>query len=303
MKYILGIHPRFSPRWRLLFLFLNFCASLASSQATVLLFDQFNDGNRGGPSADVASGSEVLSNSGWWDRSNNLAMSVNSNVLRINPAAVGGNAQILTYFTPSGSPVALAVGETLRLTMDFSFVGSTPNVSNGFSVGFFNSNGTRTSADNTGANGGNRIDDLGYAVRTNPGATTGTGITEKTSTTVDYFTSLPLIGTTMTTGAYSANTTYTMTWDLTLTSSTQMDFSLSINGGILSATTRSDTVSPTTSFDTLSFFNFNSTPVVVDLDNVKVEYFAVPEPHGIFLSALVFVGLVFFCKKYRRSKI
>jgi hypothetical protein len=72
------------------------------------------------------------------------------------------NRHIFAYFTESGSPQSLEVGESLTADMVFSL--DTPAASTGgFRIGLFNSGGTRVATDNAGFSNDGFIDYTGYA--------------------------------------------------------------------------------------------------------------------------------------------
>lgn len=90
------------------------------------------------------------------------------------------NRHTLAYFTGSGSPQLLNVGDSIAV--NFTFLLDTPlTITTGFRVGLFNSGGTRISGDNAGASATEFLDYSGYAAFFNLQAATAMRLEERSS--------------------------------------------------------------------------------------------------------------------------
>ena len=106
-----------------------------------------------------------------------LTVQNGSELLHFTGGAAGSDAhyaQVWRYLTPPGPPLALADGETLRLTANFSHQGTLPNTARALRFGFYNSNGTRIEADIGGDNNAAHVDDAGYGFAIATGTNTTT---------------------------------------------------------------------------------------------------------------------------------
>lgn len=267
--------------------------SVASLPAQVLLNDSFTDGERA---------TQSLPDSAAWFGSSTSGMTVADGAF----SATGGRA-ITAYFTPSGSPQALTTaGDSLVLTFDVAYSAATnPTSSAALKVAFANSNGdTRTTADGT-----NNIfaPYSGYAVSygyettiyVRERAAGGSNLALLTSisgyTTVDSGTTLALVDDPF-------PTVYLATFSITRNADSGLDFSYTLTDKLTPANTwtftTTDADPSTMAFDTISFGNTSGTDLL--LDNVKIEFIAVPEPSSYALLGGVAALAVL---AYRRRRL
>ncbi len=186
-----------------------------------------------------------------------------------NMTATGTSSEAFwAYFTDSGSPGSLGVGEAITFSGTFSLEGFANN-SQDIRFGLFNSNGSRQAADLTGGHNATAFgDDTGYAAqfyasgagspfalyRRDVTPTPTTNIFNSMATTAGF---QPLTGTGATARQTLQNSTpYTFTYSVSRISATQTQVAVSVTGGALSnlnytAIETSD--APYTNFDWFSF--------------------------------------------------
>ncbi len=255
---------------------------LSAQTVTTVLNDTFADGERD---------TQNLPGSAKWMSSVSASLTVSGETL----AQSGAGRTDLAYFTANGSPVNLAVDESLSLTFDVSFA-SVSNSTAGFRVGLF-SPGTRVTADDFSAafSDGN----FGYIGAVNLAATSNNilRVYERPSGTANAnlvggsISGYTLVGTAGggTFKTFAAGETYTAIYTLTRTAESSMSITLSYTGifagDAVSSTqtvTRSDSSGLTTSFDTLAFYNHTGTGYT--LDNIQLDYTStIPEPSTVAL--------------------
>ena len=214
------------------------------------------------------------------------------------------------YFTPSGSPRALADGETITLSFSLKLSSNADINPNDILVGLFNSGGTRLSADaptstnatttayNTtrgyfaGFNGSSTASDLTIFEHIDADVASGTAVTTASRTALSTTSGAP---------STTAGTAFSVSFSIARTAST---YSLitNVNGTIFTA---SDTSISASGFDTVILqFGSNVVPAsgTITLDNIQVAITsAVPEPSTYAISAAVFV-LGFSLVARRRRK-
>lgn len=195
--------------------------------------------------------------------------------------------QIWTHFTGQNyaipnslmlEPVTLKVGETIKVVMRFKMLeAADTSWNNALMFGLFNSNGTRDTADYTGT-GGQRLDDTGYFVITNPGRTTDgyaklNKVTEGTST--DHFVSFVQLATFRSYNMAMNDTDV----DISVTRVDETTLSLSARVGpgyIISGVLDTPSDASYFTFDTISILvdgrAFPDDTVAFSLDNVWVTY-------------------------------
>ncbi|MDF3056962.1 MAG: hypothetical protein K0R17_1177 [Rariglobus sp.] len=266
---------------------------LSAQTVTTLLNDTFADNDRTNQSLSTSSQWFVSGTSG------NLTASGGT----LNQATTGMTG--LTYFTASGSPVSLGVTESIKLTFDVSFA-TTGNSAAGFRSGLFNS-GTRMTGDSFGVS--NAAFTGSYA-----GYLGGVNTAAASNNILRFYergTSTTLIGGSIGTGyvqlgasgggafkTFAASSIYTGTLTITRTDISTVSVSLSYTGvftgdSVSSTQTATvvDTAGLTTSFDTLAFSNTAGSSYT--LDNIKIDYTAVPEPSTYAaLAGVLALGVV-----------
>jgi pectate lyase/pectin methylesterase-like acyl-CoA thioesterase len=171
---------------------------------------------------------------------------------------------ISAYFTSAGSPVTLGVGDTLSVSVTFSFMGLNPaaiaSPSPGLRFGILDSKGSRP-ADNGGTSNAVYIGDTGYGLFTSistSGGGTAFTLNRRTTITSNNVFNTGADFTTIGSGggtarSFADNTDYVLTYSLTRLSATQTRLSASINGGELgdayNFSTTETSSTPDTTFD------------------------------------------------------
>jgi hypothetical protein len=239
----------------------------AWGQEIVFLNDGFDDGERLTQSPP--------SSAQWFNRRPAAELFVQSidgdNKLRTGTSTT----QIWAHFAPSGSPVVLAIGDRLELSAEVSWDGVfAPEPARDRSLGFglWDSKGTRDTADNSG-NPGQRGDDTGYLVFTNPArnhesaSMIAGGLTSSdhyvTFTTLQQFVS------------FNWGTAAQNVW-LTMTRTGESEMMLEAMIGEISASPQfTDIAASTFSYDTVSFFFdnrvFENSTGRLQVDDVNVK--------------------------------
>lgn len=239
------------------------CSSL--SQAATLLFED-----------NFASGT-----TGWYSGGSNGTIANPSGALSWNPITAGTPAVIGRQF----SATSLAVGETMRLS--FSWTPQT-DASGITRIGLYNlQNSITANGWNAASPGGIGGTSSGYFsfFRDNDG-TNGWGARYETGTVpsasdIQDGTSL---GTGITQFDFISGTVYTVVFDVTLTSLTQVQTFLTVSSGSSTHMTVSGTHSGgvLSSFNTVGVRTNEGTTSL--LDNVRLE--VIPEPSAVLLGAL-----------------
>ena len=194
----------------------------------------------------------------------------------------GVNAMTFTYFTASGSPRSLAVGESLNVQANLR-MDALVNFANGVRFGLFNSQATEppptSPADLDSTSTFNNY--LGYSGWLNPGVTGGFNLYRRATVGTNPFSiaTSTLLGAEnpvtlglRTSPSRQARLSFTVT---RLPSGVRIESSINGRGVV-----RTDTTATTTSFDTFGLFvhgNALYSTAQVDLDNVTVIHIA-PQP-------------------------
>ncbi len=238
---------------------------------TVLLDDQFTDDDRNNQSLPASARWFYV---GEAEAARRLAIpGGGSPELRME--ADGDYAQIFGYFTASGSPRTLAVGDSLKLTLRLR-LSRLYNQSAGIRFGLFNANGVRATADSSDNVYGNTyVGYRGYFVGFNPGASSTFEIRRRFESTGHS----PLLsgGSTVAASAsgvnvgLAANTLFIAELTFTRTAADTMTIVTRVNGVELSAT---DTAIVATAFDTIGLIHGNGMPVGEDIriESALIDY-------------------------------
>ena len=167
-------------------------------------------------------------------------------------------------FTAAGSPITLGVGDSLNVSVTFSFTGLNPAAiaapSPGLRFGILDSKGSRP-ADNGGTSNAVYVGDTGYGLFTSISTVgSGTAFTLNRRTTLSSnnifntgadFTTIGSGGGTA--RSFADNTDYVLTYSITRLSATQTRLAASITGGTLGDTynfsTTETSATPETTFD------------------------------------------------------
>ncbi len=219
---------------------------------------------------------------------------------------VNSFAVAIGYFTVSGSPVVLSMGETLTLSFDVSFSNGSFQTNNGaFRWALFDSGGSRVSADFAGNNAPgissgttfngyrgyeaqSRIDGMATpnAMFTRERTGSGAGLFNSTEWAAQ-------LGSETSSASYAANVTYGGSLILERTAS-----GVNVQGSLNGATTSSylDTT-PVTQFDTIAFFTVDGLSHDLTFDNVNVT--VTPEPAAGSLLAMAGLSLLSMRRRRR----
>ena len=240
-----------------------------SASATVLLDDTFADGTR--------TNQNLPTDSAWFTTSA-ANMRAFTNSLSITNAS--GSSSWWTYFTPSGSPVVLGVGDTLDVTLSFTVVGvGAQNSSKNLRFGLYNSAGVRAAGDGSLPT----TNYLGYIFFSNFGLTWGANNELRYRSAFANTDPLNASGdsTIFGTGinavaspAFSNNVPYTLDFTLTRSNATTIIFTATYaGGGLTNAVTAADGTGNFTNFDMLHIrpSGFASTATNFIFSEVKVS--------------------------------
>lgn len=208
-----------------------------------------------------------------------------------NLATTGTSADAYyAYFTNSGTPVTLSVGDSLSFSCTFSVTTFSNLSSSDIRFGLFNSNGSRRTTDLTGGNSAAEFgDDTGYALQfftntpgSNPFALYRRDVVSPTpitnvfnSFTAAGFTAVPGSGAT-TRQALANDTPYTLNYTIQRTSATQTLLSVSVTGGTFSGMSYSATETSATPYTAFDWFDFRIAGTnfaqKVKFTRIKVDY-------------------------------
>jgi pectin methylesterase-like acyl-CoA thioesterase len=206
----------------------------------------------------------------------------------LNMTAAAGADGHWAYFTNSGSPITLGVGDSLSFTGTFSLTG-VKNIGSDIRFGLFNSNGTRQTADLTGGHSSaNFADDPGYGAQFVVGPTGTTPFTlyrRDAFAQNNIFTSFTGNGWTSLGASTAArqpladNTSYDFTYTIERLSATQTRLTISVTGGTLTNlnyTATETSATPNTSFDWFTMrYAYSTTPSFADsikYTRFKIDY-------------------------------
>ncbi len=234
------------------------------AQAATVINDVFADGSS--TNQDLANNSLAV----YKARSGTTRIDAIGSV-EYNVTNSGGSDAYWAYFTNSGSPLTLGVGDTISFAGTFSLTGAGTGGSD-IRFGLLNSNGSRAAADKTGGqNDANFADDTGYGAQFYGSATGNPFILYRkdASPTTNIFNSMgttsggvatgwsPLAGSGATARQTLVdNTPYTFNYSVRRVSATETQVTIAVTGGALAnlnytATETSQT--PYTAFDWFSF--------------------------------------------------
>ena len=269
----------------------------ATANAITIVHDTFADADR--TNQDLANNSVAL----FKTRSGTTVTSDVGSVV-FNPTAAAGSDMFYGFFTDSGSPVSLAVGDTLTLSLTISFTGlATGN--NSLRFGIFDSQASRQTADLTGgASNATFAGDTGYGLFTplSTAPPTGNAFTlneRTTTTTTNIFNAgadFTTVGTSGTPGqALSDDQNYVLTYSIFRQSDTDTVLTAGISGGSLSNYGHSvtDTSTPQTAFDWFGFrIPGNTFATTISFKDIEVTTITVPEPSTLALLAMPITALL-----------
>lgn len=286
-----------------------------SAQTTTTLFNE----NFAGGRTTLIEGTSAA----WFSSAGSTTVAYENSTLTQN----GNSRHLVGYFGSAGSPVTLAVGDTLSFTFTVSFNSPTA-VANGFRFMLLDStsvteinggtgldiwhNNNRITADNGGA-AGVHTGLTGYGAYLNLGVgaagSSGARLLERTTTAGSPLTAtsgtIAQLGTALATTAVTSNANYTGVLTLTRSSTTDLDLNFTFTGpgGINYSIAATDTSGATFSFDAVGFLN-NSGATAFTLSQAKLDYTAaaIPEPSTYAaLVGLAALGLVGWRRHSRRA--
>jgi hypothetical protein len=263
----------------------------APVRGQVLLNDNFSDGERltqtppnsvhwfsGGLSNNVSASSDALVFSG--------------DVGGSTPGSIHGGG--LAYFTASGSPFSLSIGQSMTLSFDYSY-SQIDSSDWHLEFGLFNSGGSRTATDNTGFNSSSFNAYNGYAAAgvlgPDPSGLGRFKIAERNLTANNLLSTLSytILGSNVKqTGGASAGITYNASLTIYYADATDMTLTTVIDGETL---TRTVSGALFTSFDTVGIFA-PGTPGSFKFDDVNVSVISVPEPSNLAITSIGLLTLM-----------
>ncbi len=287
-----------------------------AARAQTLVNDSWADGTRTDPAAPTYSefGTDSDSDgdieSAWIaaNRATNFIAAVGS--LTFYPAS--SSRAGLTYFTPAASPVTLADGQGLRVSLTFKPSGvaaSSSATTTRFAIADY-TGGTRLTSDGTSSSM-NGAGVKAYGLFLN--VANSFGLAPLSLRERSNLSSTDLLGTatdwtTLGSGGGQAGdpgffdgVTYTMVLTLARIGSS-LDFTAAISGGSLNIShTVTDTSPSTFTFDAFGLRAANSTDTpTMQFTNFKVELYVVPEPSSMSLLAVAGLGLIIGRRLVRR---
>lgn len=213
------------------------------------------------------------------------------------------------YFTPTGSPLNLVVGDSLKLSYEVTMTnGSFVHFAQAFRVGLLNSNNSRVTADFVGtsenglSSGTSFSTWRGYEFNTTVTDTTGgsdvnqlrerTGAGNGLNASANWTSLLNDGDSPLFTLNQPAIGSFTL-----FRTATGIEVTSVLNGVTKMATDTSDLV---TAFDTINFFTTSSENYDLVFDNIKVEFNSIPEPTT--WAALSILILTLGISMYRRRQ-
>ncbi len=183
---------------------------LRAAAQTTLVDDVFVDGNRTGQTPPVSVNWLANTGSGLTSATSVAGLQLNNTASRL----------LVGYFTASGAPATVSVGQSIALEITFVSDVTPASVTNGFNIALCNSSGARVAADFSGTSNAAFTNYDGYGSKTGGlGSTSGSAITLRRrnaatrstalmSTSGDWSTLATASGTTP---VAAANTTYVAT--------------------------------------------------------------------------------------------
>lgn len=277
-------------------LLLSVMTASGASTSSVIVDDVFANGNS--QLQDLAHNSLWLFNG----RSNNVRTDkVGSVTFDVTPAATSSEG-FWAYFTQSGSPIVLGVGDKLSVAVTFSVSGFT---NNGQDVrwGVFDSQGTRNTTNLTGGqNDATFVGDTGYGLDYFASGTGSPFVIARRSvlSSANVFNSFgdfsPIAGTgAQTRQALVDSTSYTLVYTIERLSATDTRISTAVTGGALSGlnyTATESSPTPNVSFDYFAFriggTNFTKgitfTELLVNYTPAAPAITSQPQPNSLTLQ-------------------
>ena len=209
----------------------------------------------------------------------------------------GGNRGGLSYFTASGSPQVLSIGDSLTLQANVTIPASSGDAGR-FQFWAFNSGGSRTTSDNQNFNNGTYSGYTGYGMLDDPIGLhpTRLSLNQRTNVLNNLILGSSIMGSTAA-AIRMTNLTVLVSLQLTRSAVDTMDIVGTINGTQI---TRTDSANIFTSFDTLLIASANDTAIgTLTVDDVLVTYTpaVIPEPGT---AALTGFGLLLLASLRRR---
>jgi MYXO-CTERM domain-containing protein len=220
---------------------------------------------------------------------------VNDNASGSLQLSINNTWNALTYFTESGKPVSLGVGDSLRLSLNFEVQTKTAPGDNTLRIALLNSGGNRITGDLGAGSSTTFRDYTGYYVNVRPTLQTSTssifGLAKRNksggsnyllSEAYNAITSSSDSGATATAkNSLKSGVSYTFEVVYTRISESTLNVSVAMSGAGLDnyAYSFNDTQSPFTAFDTFAIGSTNGTTFdSVTLHSLNITLASIPEP-------------------------
>lgn len=258
-------------------------------------------------------GAVLFNGTTWYASGTSSSIALSGTSLTVDTSATGGSGNFgLTYVTPT----SLSVGQSVTLTVNFSFTGTNINGSS-LRFGLLNSGGAanQINTDGLGQSNVKYTNYTGYASSfgnqaSNANVTSALWDRTSSNTALINTAGVYTTGTTANTATgvtppLTAGNNYTITLTLDYLSLTDMRVSNSLTGGALSSPiTRSyDDASPATSFDTIVLFSTGNGSTVMTYNSVALSVVPEPSTRNSLVTALAAsVFGVYFCHRRRRLR-
>lgn len=217
--------------------------------------------------------------------------------------------QLTTYFATPGNSVAVGIGETLQVSMNFSFAGMAATGNQQFRIGLFNSKGSQINTDDktTVTSEFNGYDGYGFFGSRGGGwvsAQERTGNSNALLVDSPPWTALSTLDNSEHPYSFAGNLDYTLVFSIDHIAENEVMLRLSFSDGTNTYNySIADTTASVTSFDTLAISFANGLATSVTFTDVSIQVVpTVPEPAtAALIAAGAAVALLAVRRRHARS--